>query len=164
MFKKSLLVAAALALVTTSLHAAPARRKAVRAKPVASQVAVFHAQAAAAMISAYRAQHGLGPVALDPRLSQAAAYQARANAQSGTLSHDVGGSFRQRMAATGGRGYSAENLGAGRMSFDQMFAYWQGSSAHNTNMLVPRFRRVGVAYVDAPGSMYGRFWAMTLAD
>lgn len=164
MLRSSLLLAAALALAATSVEAAPSRRKAVRAPAAPSQVAVFHAQSAAALISAYRAQHGLGPVVLDPRLNQAAAYQARANAQSGTLSHDVGGSFRQRMAATGRRGYSAENLGAGRMSFEQMFAYWQGSSAHNTNMLVPRFRRIGVAYVDAPGSMYGRFWALTLAD
>lgn len=163
MLRHSLLLAAALALVGTSLHAAPSRRKAVRAQP-AAQAALFHAGAAAAMISAYRAQHGLGPVVLDPRLTQAAAYQARANARSGTLSHDVGGSFQQRMAATGRRGYSAENLGAGRMSFGEMFATWQGSSAHNTNLLVPRFRRVGVAYVDAPGSMYGRFWALTLAD
>lgn len=79
MCRNTLLLATALALFTTTLEAAPSRRKAVRAQPVA-QAAVFHGQSAAAMISAYRAQYGLGPVVLDPRLTQAAAYQARANA------------------------------------------------------------------------------------
>jgi hypothetical protein len=52
------------------------------AAPIASD-----ASAAAALISRYRAQYGLGPVRIDARLNAAAAHQAKAVAQGGWLSH-----------------------------------------------------------------------------
>ena len=115
-------------------------------------------QDAASLISAYRARRGLNPVVIDPTVTRAAAYQAGAIARAGTLSHTVGGSFHERMDAAGLRGsYSAENLGMGFRDFAHAFSYWQGSPAHDRNMLVPRFRRIGVAQV-------GKWWALVLAD
>ena len=117
---------------------------------------------ATAAINRYRAQNGLGPVALDSRLVRAAAYVARANAAAGTLSHDAGGSFEMRMAQTGlPRGLKAENLGVGTATFDQTLAMWQASSAHNANLLLPDAHRVGIARAEAGR---GRFWAMVIAQ
>lgn len=137
------------------------------AKPAARvrSVSVLNAGVALAQINAYRAQHGLGPVALDPRLTRAAAYVARANVTAGALSHDAGGSFQQRMAMTGLRGgVKAENLGVGTQTFEQTLAMWQGSSAHNVNLLLPVASRIGIAYADTPGNAYGRYWAMVIAQ
>lgn len=120
--------------------------------------------AAAAAISRYRAQHGLGPVTVDSGLVKAAAFQAGNNARAGRLSHDLGGTFTSRMAAAGlGRTYTAENLSAGSETFDQVLARWKASPQHNANMLIPQIRRIGIARVDAPGSRYGRFWALVMA-
>lgn len=125
---------------------------------------VLNEQAAAAAISQYRAQHGLGPVVLDSSLIKAASYEAEANARAGQLSHDHGGSFESRMASAGfGRRYAAENLSAGSETFDQVLGRWKSSPAHNSNMLMPQARRIGIARVDAPGSRYKRYWALVLA-
>ncbi len=120
--------------------------------------------AAAAAISAYRIQHGLSPVVVDPGLAKAAAFQAGNNARHGQLSHDVGGSFTSRMNSAGlARSYAAENLSAGSETFDQVFARWKASPEHNKNMLIPQIRRIGIARVDAPGTRYKRFWALVMA-
>ncbi|MDQ0445867.1 CAP domain-containing protein [Methylobacterium aerolatum] len=120
--------------------------------------------AAAAAISAYRVQHGLTPVVVDPGLVKAAAWQAANNARHGQLSHDVGGSFTSRMNNAGlARSYAAENLSAGSETFDQVFARWKASPEHNRNMLIPQLRRIGIARVDAPATRYKRFWALVMA-
>ncbi len=125
---------------------------------------VLDEAAAAAAISRYRAQHGLGPVTVDPGLAVAAAVQAGNNARAGRLSHDLGGTFTSRMAAAGlARTYTAENLSAGSQTFDQVLARWKASPQHNANMLIPQIRRIGIARVDAPGTRYGRFWALVMA-
>lgn len=119
---------------------------------------------AAAAISAYRVQHGLSPVVVDPGLVKAAEFQAANNARHGQLSHDVGGSFTSRMNSAGlARSYAAENLSAGSETFDQVFARWKNSPEHNRNMLIPQLRRIGIARVDAPGTRYRRFWALVMA-
>ncbi|GJE59632.1 CAP domain-containing protein [Methylobacterium trifolii] len=120
--------------------------------------------AAAAAISRYRAQHGLGPVTVDSRLVKAASFQAGNNARNGQLSHEVGGSFTSRMASAGlSRAWSAENLSAGSETFDQVLARWKNSPEHNRNMLIPQIRRIGIARVDAPGTRFKRFWALVMA-
>lgn len=126
--------------------------------------AILDEQAAAAAISRYRAQHGLGPVSLDRSLISAASFQAQANARAGRLSHEIAGSFESRMAGAGfGRRYASENLSAGSETFDQVLARWKASPEHNRNMLMPQLRRVGIARVDAPTTRYKRFWALVMA-
>src|SRR4051794_32576307 len=56
-------------------------------------------------ISRYCVAHGLPPVCIEPRLSEAAKAQALAVAEAGTSSH---GRFASRMAAFGIGGSSAE--------------------------------------------------------
>lgn len=132
--------------------------------PYPTQTTILDEVAAAAAISAYRVQHGLSPVVVDPGLVKAAAFQAGNNAKHGQLSHDVGGSFTSRMGAAGlARSYAAENLSAGSETFDQVFSRWKNSPEHNKNMLIPQIRRIGIARVDAPGTRYKRFWALVMA-
>ncbi len=129
-----------------------------------TSVVILDEQAAATAISRYRAQHGLGPVAIDASLIRAASYQAGANARVGRLSHEIAGTFDARMAEAGfGRAYAAENLSAGSVTFDEVLARWKASPEHNKNMLIPQLKRVGIARVDAPGTRYKRFWALVLA-
>ncbi|KQP23718.1 serine protease [Methylobacterium sp. Leaf102] len=129
-----------------------------------TSVVILDEQAAAAAISRYRAQHGLGPVVIDTSLIRAASYQAASNAKAGRLSHEIGGTFDARMAEAGfGRAYAAENLSAGSNTFDEVLARWKSSPEHNKNMLMPQLKRVGIARVDAPGTRYKRFWALVLA-
>lgn len=131
-------------------------------KPVASVEAVSVADAAeaAALISAYRASRGLGPVAADSRLNAAAEHQARAVAAAGTLSH---GAFASRMSAYGVPGHAAENLTAGSRTVADAVARWRASPAHNDNLLMPQARRIGLARADSP-TRYGRYWALVLAQ
>lgn len=125
---------------------------------------ILDESAAAAAISRYRAQHGLGPVSVDSGLVKAASFQAGNNARNGQLSHDVGGTFTSRMASAGlARSHAAENLSAGSETFDQVLARWKASPEHNRNMLIPQIRRIGIARVDAPGTRYKRFWALVMA-
>jgi uncharacterized protein YkwD len=130
----------------------------------ATHTAVLDEVAAAAAISAYRVQHGLNPVVVDPALVKAAAFQAGNNARHGQLSHEVGGSFTSRMASAGfAKAWAAENLSAGSETLEQVLARWKASPEHNKNMLLPQIRRIGIARVDAPTTRYKRFWALVMA-
>ena len=148
---------AALALLTQCAEHDPARRFA------SSHVSTSASDAdtAAALISQYRAAHGLPPVNVDPRLTAAASAQARTVAEAGTLSH---GRFGSRMDAFGIGGVSAENLSAGSRTVDRVIARWAASPGHNVNLLMPEARRIGLARADSPGLGYGRYWALVLAE
>jgi uncharacterized protein YkwD len=118
------------------------------------------AAAAASLISAYRVSVGLSPVTVDPRLNQAAAYQARVVAAAGRLSH---GDFAQRMKQFGIAGYAAENLSAGTTQVSEAVSQWKASPGHNQNLLLPEARRIGLARADAQGG-YGRYWALVVGQ
>jgi uncharacterized protein YkwD len=129
--------------------------------PTSMQTSSSDAESAARLISRYRAAHGLGPVAVNPRLNSAAEHQARAVAATGILSH---GEFTSRMAAYGIRGYRAENLAAGSNAVEDVIARWKASPGHNQNMLLPQVTMVGLARVETPGSGWGRYWALVLSS
>ncbi len=118
------------------------------------------AAAAASLISAYRVAHGLSPVTVDTTLNKAAEQQARVVAAAGQLSH---GSFASRMDQYGIMGYAAENLSAGSSSVDGAINRWKASPGHNTNLLMPQARKIGLARADA-NNRYGRYWALVLGQ
>jgi uncharacterized protein YkwD len=115
---------------------------------------------AARLISAYRVSRGLSPVSVDSTLNKAAEHQARAVAAAGRLSH---GSFAGRMGEYGIIGYSAENLSAGSDSVDGAIGRWKASPGHNSNLLMPQARKIGLARADA-NNRYGRYWALVLGQ
>ncbi len=155
MFLHALALAAALALASCG-------RETVR---YATQDVPVDAGGAAALVSAYRASHGLGAVGVDGRLNQIALRQARAIAAIGDLSHDIAGSFASRLSEfDADRSSAAENLSAGPASLDALIAQWKGSPEHNRNLLLSKAQRIGIARVDAPQSRYKRYWVLVLAD
>ena len=83
---------------------------------------------------------------VDGRLNKAAEYQARAVAGAGQLSH---GSFGSRMGEFGIKGYAAENLSAGSSTVDGAIGRWKASAGHNSNLLMPEARQIGLARADA---------------
>jgi uncharacterized protein YkwD len=126
--------------------------------------ATVNPQAAANLISGYRANKGLGPVTVDPLLNQMAAEQARAMARADKVNHDVGGSFKRRLAASGfDAGLAAENVGAGYRTLAEAFSGWRDSKHHNANMLKPGVTRIGIGTAYAPNSKYKVYWSLVLA-
>jgi uncharacterized protein YkwD len=138
---------------------APTARHAVHEVPV-------DGARAAALVSQYRAAHGLGPVAVDARLTRVAAAQAKGNAEIGELSHEVGGAFPARLASFGAadRARAAENLAAGSATLEGTIAQWKASREHAKNLLMREARHVGIARYDAQGTRMKHFWALVLAE
>jgi uncharacterized protein YkwD len=121
--------------------------------------------AAREMISLYRSNHGLGPVAVDPGLESAAQAQAMAMARANTLSHEVRGDLTQRLDGAGyTKNAAVENVSAGYHTLAEAFSGWRQSKPHNENMLNPRMRRMGIATAYAPGSRYKVYWALVMTD
>jgi uncharacterized protein YkwD len=129
--------------------------------PAAIEARTTDADAAAAIISRYRAANGLGPVRTDARLTAAAEHQARAVAKAGALSHD---GFEARMERFGIPGESAENLASGAETVDEVIVDWQESPGHNAALLLPPAARIGLARVDTPSDRDGPYWALVLAE
>lgn len=139
----------------------------IRAKPLAVSALGIDEQAAARLISSHRAERGLPPVAVDPRLTRIAAEHARRMASTDRLAHVLAGegSFQRRLAAGGfDAAVAAENIGAGYKSLAEAFAGWQGSPEHNANLLRAGVSLIGIAAFSAPGSDYKTYWSLVLAE
>ncbi len=121
----------------------------------------FNPAAARDWLTQYRQSKGLPAVSLDSRLTAFAQAQASAMAASGTLSHEVGGSFPARAKAAGL--YNAglgENISYGTFTDGDAMRQWKNSPGHNANLLLPRATRFGIAIAQAGGRVY---WAMAIA-
>jgi uncharacterized protein YkwD len=126
--------------------------------------AMVDAAAAQSMISGYRRNNRLEPLAVDPELMRIASEQARAMAARNAMDHDVGRSFQERMRKAGFDGSVAiENVGAGYHTLADAFSGWRDSPPHRANMLNRNVTRMGIAAAYAPISKYKVFWALILA-
>ena len=120
--------------------------------------------AAQSMISGYRANNGLGAVAIDPALMQLAEEHSRNMAARDKLDHDVGKAFSQRIR--GGRfdaKVAVENISAGYHTLAEAFSGWRDSPPHRANMLNKGVTRMGIAAIYSPKSKYKVFWTLILA-
>lgn len=119
-----------------------------------------------ALVSAFRAQNGLGPVQVESRLMQAAQTQARAMGERDRMGHRVAGPLPRRVMAAGyDWGTATENLGAGYRSLDAAMQGWKDSPDHRHNLLNPEVTEIGVAAVRTPaGSDHDTYWALILAS
>lgn len=116
-------------------------------------------------ISLYREAHHLSPVAIDPGLMEFAQAQANAMARADHLSHEIAGSFNERLiAAHRHKATAVENVSAGYASADAVFGGWQRSPPHNANLLSANMHRMGIAVADAPGTRFKTYWALVLTD
>ena len=121
--------------------------------------------AAAAMISQYRQNNGLGMVEVDPALMQLAETQAQAMASANKLDHDVRAPLAKRL---NGAGYPAtkavENVSAGYHTLAEAFSGWRDSPPHRANMLASGVTKLGIAAGYAPNTKYKVFWTLILAE
>ncbi len=107
------------------------------------------------LINQRRADAGLGPVRLNPKLGQAAARHSNDMVQTGFFAHTSpgGATFIDRIATTGYmRGARSwlvgENLvwGSGGLSTPaSMVGAWMNSPPHRSNLLRSRFREIGLS-------------------
>jgi uncharacterized protein YkwD len=131
---------------------------------LAAPNAEVDATAAQSMISGYRQNNGLGPVAVDPALMRLASEQSRAMAQRDKLDHNAARSFTDRVTSAGFPAKAAvENVGAGYHTLAEAFSGWRDSPPHRANMLKPGVTRMGIAAVYAPNSKYKVFWTLIMA-
>ena len=132
---------------------------------LAAPNAEVDAAAAQSMISGYRKNNVLGPVAVDPALMRLAGEQSRAMAQLDKLDHNAARSFTDRIRSAGFPVKAAvENVGAGYHTLAEAFSGWRDSPPHRANMLKPGVTRMGIAAVYAPNSKYKVFWTLIMAS
>jgi len=162
-----LLAAASLAVLLAACAKEPeAPRSPVFYDRLDAAGATVSPEAAASMISGYRATRGLSAVVADPVLNKMAADQARAMAAVDQVGHSVkgAGSFEKRLAASGfDAGIAVENVGAGYRTLAEAFSGWRDSPSHNANMLKAGVTRLGIGTAYAPKSKYKVYWSLILA-
>jgi uncharacterized protein YkwD len=127
----------------------------------------FDPAAAAALINDYRAQKGLKPLRLSLKLSDAALKHSLDLAKSDRISHYGldGSDSWDRVSRTGYRArVTAENVGTGQASIDEVLRGWQNSRDHNTNLLLPDAEEMGIAVAHNPRSQFKTFWTLVLSS
>lgn len=110
-------------------------------------------------INATRADAGRGALAVNDKLTQAAAAHARDLAQSDGFSHtgSNGSSVADRVRRQGyGFCFVAENIAKGQASLEQVLNGWLASPGHRRNILAKQAREVGLVR----GA--GNLWVMVL--
>ncbi len=122
-------------------------------------------QAARDLINRYRAQKGLQPLALNPRLAEAARRHSADLARHDRLAHR-GSDGSNPWSRVRKAGYSprlaAENVGAGQRSLAEVVQGWKRSPGHDRNLLLPDATEMGIALVTDAGTRYGTFWTLVL--
>ena len=58
---------------------------------------------------------------------------------------------------------TAENVGTGQASIDEVFRGWQNSRDHNANLLLPDAEEMGIAMVYNPKTQFKTFWTLVLS-
>jgi uncharacterized protein YkwD len=114
-------------------------------------------------VNAVRAANGAPAWSYNPSLEAAARQQARLMAEKDQLSHDLGPSLRQRVAAAGYDGAVGENVGGGQRNLPGVLEGWLNSSGHRSTLLSTKFVEFGLAYARVPAarkSRYGIYWAL----
>jgi hypothetical protein len=51
-----------------------------------------------------------------------------------------------------------ENIAVGYETAEEAFEAWRNSPSHNAAMLDGRYRMIGIAALDVPGSVHGLYW------
>lgn len=127
----------------------------------------FDPAAAQKLVNAYRAQKGLKPLKLNTKLSDAARTHSEDLSKSDRISHygSDGSDAWERVRKAGyGARVTAENVGTGQASLDEVFRGWQKSADHNANLLLRDANEMGIAMVYNPKSQFKTFWTMVVAS
>lgn len=124
------------------------------------------AATAAQMISQYRVNNSLPPVAPDPQLNAIAQTQADAMAAAGSVRASLAPKLQleNRMAAIGEpKTAASENVSAGFRTIAEAFSGWREAPNQNAVLLAKDATRLGIATAYAPGAKHKVFWSLVLA-
>ncbi len=120
------------------------------------------------LINDYRQDNGVGNLLLSDTLSVAAEHHSQDMAHYGFFGHysasssyyAAGSAPWDRMRAEGYdyNTFMGENIAVGCESAERCFELWRNSPAHNAAMLDGRYKVIGVARLNAPGSVHGWYW------
>ena len=119
------------------------------------------------LINAYRKQHGLKPVDVNPQLTTAAKDHARDLAKWDRISHygSDGSNPWDRVKRSGyNPKVAAENVGTGQATIDEVFKGWRESDGHNKNLLLPDATQMGIALVRDQKTEFKTFWALVVGS
>jgi len=125
----------------------------------------FQPDQALALVNGYREDNGLAPLALDPKLKEAAHAHAQDLANNDRISHfgSDGSDPWERVERTGfDAKLAAENVGTGQLTFGELFREWKRSPDHNRNLLLPDATHMGVAVVRKPDTQFKTFWSLVV--
>ncbi|MEL7543442.1 MAG: CAP domain-containing protein [Pseudomonadota bacterium] len=124
-------------------------------------------QRARKLINAYRAENGLKPLALNSKLTLAAKTHSRDLAKWDRISHhgSDGSNPWKRVHRTGYKArLTAENVGTGQITIEEVFKGWQESPGHNKNLLLADAEEMGIALVHDPKTEFKTFWTLVLGS
>lgn len=119
------------------------------------------------LINAYRAEKGLKPLRLNSKLTLAAKAHSRDLAKWDRISHhgSDGSNPWKRVNRTGYPArLTAENVGTGQITIQEVFKGWQESPGHNKNLLLADAEEMGIALVHDPKSEFKTFWTLVLGS
>ncbi len=107
------------------------------------------------------------PLALESHLTSAALTQARDMARHNMLEHtgSDGSTPDQRVTRAGYKWRATgENIASGPTTPEEVMAGWLASPGHCENIMSPRFKEMGIAWVVDPKSASGVYWAQTFGN
>lgn len=125
----------------------------------------LNAEHARDLINAYRKQHKLKPVTLNAELTAAAKAHSKDLAKWDRISHfgSDGSNPWDRVKRAGYNArVTAENVGTGQASFDEVLKGWEESPGHNKNLLMSDVENMGIALVQDPKTEFKTFWTLVL--
>ena len=116
------------------------------------------------LLNQERAKAGVGPLALDETLCQAAQVRSGELVRSFSHSRPDGRSCFTAMDEAGMRYMAAgENIAAGQMSVAEVVTSWMNSPGHRANILSGDYGRIGIGYVRV-SSGYRTYWTQMFAN
>lgn len=111
-------------------------------------------------VNRLRAEKGLPP--LIPNRTLMAYAQLRASELPTLFSHNRPNGQSYSAALT--KGYTGENIAAGRNTAQGTLLQWQASKMHYQNMTSPNYQTIGVGAVYAPNTPFGYYWVQVFGD
>jgi uncharacterized protein YkwD len=116
----------------------------------------------AELLNNYRSQHSLPPVIVDSSIQAAAEWMSADMGEKNYFSHtdSLRRSPWDRMCFFGYcyNTWKGENIAAGYQTAQAVFQGWHDSPGHNSNMLGPNYRVMGIALVETQGSDFRYYW------
>jgi uncharacterized protein YkwD len=152
----------ALALVSP-LASAPRPARAAVNCDVADLTVDGEEQVFLTLLNAYRQQNGAAPLNISQSLNRASTWMSTDMANYNYFSHTdrLGRYFDARMSQCDvnvAQSWS-ENLAAWYVTGADVFEGWKNSPGHNTNMLNPALRSIGISRVYNASSTAGWYWS-----